>query len=150
MPRLNMKNYDSSKISNFKLVEPGTYMIKAVDAKVSYSANNNEMWFMTYEIVEQGSKYYGQKLFDNIVFSEKVMNRVKLIFEAFDVAMPDGEQDYVVENILGKFCRVQVTHTEKYENKEKQEREKSVIGFDGYYPVDGSERKKAEDEEIPF
>lgn len=149
MPRLNMDNYDSSKVSSFKVVQPGIYIIKVKDIRVSYSQNSNEMWFVTYEIIEKSSEFFKSFLFDNIVFSEKVYNRVKLIFESFKVDMPSGDRDYIVEDLLGKIGKAQVTHVEEYVNNKGERREKSVIGFDGYFPIEEKEVDLI-DEDIPF
>jgi hypothetical protein len=152
MAKFNPSNYDSSQVTSYEPVKPDIYLVKAVDCKVSTTKNGNEMWAMTYEILDQDSDFYGKKLFDNIVFSPNTMNRVKLIFESFDVDMSLGDRDYGPDDILQSIAKVQVTHIETYQDKEGRDKEKSVIGFDGYFLVDGDVRKKTQDDEsdIPF
>lgn len=152
MARVNMSNYNSGDVSSFKQVPPGVYLVKAVDGSVSYSRGGNEMWRMTYEIVDQGTEFCGQKLFENIVFSPNTMNRVKLIFESFEIETPNEEKDYQVDDLIGRMALVEVTHLEDYIDKKGIKKTKSVIGFAGYYPptTDAKSKAKMDDDDIPF
>lgn len=145
-----MSDYDSSKVGQYKTVPAGVYLVKVSDMAVDRTKAGDEMWKCTFEIVENGNEFFGQKLFDNVVFSEKAMNRAKLIFEGFGLDVSDGLREYSIDDLLGTYGKVQVSHIETYTNKERKEREKSVIAYDGYFPAETSEKKRAEDSEIPY
>jgi hypothetical protein len=148
MVKFNPSNYDSSRVGKFEVPTPGTYLIKVIDGNVDMTKNGNEIWKMKYEIKEQNNQFYGQWLFDNLIFTPKTMDCIKLIFEAFGVEMKNEEQVFSADDLLGKFARVQVSHKEKYKNKDGEEREKAVIAFGGYFPVSAKEIDDAD--EIPF
>ncbi len=150
MPKLNMSNYDSPGVGNFKVVQPGIYLVKVIDVVVKHSTKGFEYWNLKLEIVEDGSEYYGQKLFDNIIFTEKALNRAKLIFESCGVDV-STEREYTPDDLLGAICKVEIDRIETYivEGKGKP---KSVIAYAGYYSADSSAVAKAKEseEEIPF
>jgi hypothetical protein len=150
MPKLNMSNYDSSSVGNFKVVQPGIYLVKIVDVVVKHSTKGFEYWNLKLEIAEDGSEYYGQKLFDNIIFTEKALNRAKLIFESCGVDV-SIEREYTPDDLLGAICKVEIDRIEPY-IVEGKERHKSVIAYAGYYSADSAavSKVKESEEEIPF
>lgn len=145
--KFNPNNYNSKDVGSFKVPEPGIYMIKVIDGEKKYTKNGNEMWQMKYEIIQQGN-FYGTQIYENIVFSDKTMNRVKLIFDALEINMSEGERDYEYFELIDKVCFVKI-EKELYTDNFGNEKWKAKVSFDGYYPLKDKKQKESL-EDIPF
>lgn len=147
----DMSKYDSKQVNNFSIPVPALYLVKVIDAKAVYTAAGNEMWPLILEIIEPGNEFFGNKIYENLVFTDPLMNRIKLAFESFEVAIKEGENEYQPKDIIGHIAKVQ-TQIEEYTNTRGQKRKKATVTFDGYFEagIDQPEEVSAADKEIPF
>jgi hypothetical protein len=105
------------------------------------------MWKLELIIEEEGSEFYGKKLFDNLIFSSKAAARAKHILAAFGIDV-ENPHEYEPDELQDKYALIKVDRTEKYINRDGKEREKSVIAYSGYKSVKNN--PASPEDEIPW
>ena len=98
-------------------------------------------------------EHEGRKIFDNMVFSEKALKRVKLICSRLGLDV-SGELDLTPDMLKGRACLVTV-ETQEYVNDEGRNKKRNVVPFAGYERIetDGatvSTPDDASEESLPF
>ena len=149
-----MPKYDFSKNpdeqQNFKIPSPGKYLAKVVDINLRYTSNGDEMWSLTFEIVDPDGEFDRCRVYDNLIFSAAAASRAKIIFKAFGVPI-DREYEYQFEDIFEKFCHIVIEGKRKYTAKNGFEKEKAIISFDGFLPIETYGKAPNTDKnEIPY
>ena len=78
----------------------------------------------------------GRYIFDNMVFSDAALKRVKLICSRLGIDT-SRELDLTPDLIKGRSCYVTV-ETEEYEDQEGNTKQRNVVPFAGYERADGA------------
>lgn len=108
MPKLNFAGVpDQIETSP---VPAGEYVLELVDYKEgSVQSGNNKgatMYKLTFEVRDDDEKLNGRKVWDNQVFTEKSLFRVKGMLKAFGYDIPDGDDaddvDFEYDDLLGE------------------------------------------------
>ena len=148
---------DFTKVSDeeqtFELLNEGKHLLKVVKCEEKTSNNGNEFWFITYEDKDK------TKVWDNLFFTEKTLNRVKKCFSNLGLDV-EGEFDYTPEDILGLFMNAEIK-IEEYVDKNGNKKQKNTIDLWQSEKYQGSAKKIAskpakkveeveEEMEIPF
>jgi len=156
-------NWDEvENFDDFTPVPNGKYLCEVIEAEIRFTQSGDEMWAVRFEIVD--GDYKGRVLFDNIVFSEKAMKRVKMIFSRMGINTT-GKSSPTTENIMGKrvYLDVGISSYMKLDEATGKEIEKmkNVIPFAGYHRLDEAtsesekkekpkEKKKTPEDDLPF
>ncbi len=147
MPKVNFSNVED--VQNFSPLPDGTYLSKLSEIEEATTQYGDELWKLRFEVIQ--GEYAGRIIFDNMVFSEAAMKRVKLICSrlGLDVA---GELDITPGLLKDRKCYVSVL-TEDYEDNEGSIKKRNVVPFAGYELVQatgkGSTKNESEDD-LPF
>ena len=151
MPKIDFSQIDD--VQDFSPLPDGKYLCKLKEVEESETQNRDEMWKLRFEVVE--GKYTGRIIFDNMVFSEAALKRVKLICSRLGLAV-SGEVDLSPSALKGRRCHVSVL-TEEYEDDENNIKKRNIVPFAGYEKAGdsggSSERETEEDESeenLPF
>ena len=148
-----MPKIDFSKIEDahdFTPLPDGKYLCKVSEIEESSTQNGDEMWKLRFEVLED--EYAGRLIFDNLVFSEAAMKRVKLICSRLGIDT-SGETELTPETLKDRKCYISVI-TEEYEDNEGNPKKRNVVPFAGYERIKGdSEPEKpgeSSEEKLPF
>ena len=134
MPRLNWDQYDEASNSRDPLPD-GTYLAELTAVEEASTKNGDEMWRLDFTVMEP-RECRGRHFFDNMVFSEAAMGRVKLICNRMGLETK-GEVEMLPSMIKGRKALVTVT-TEAYQAKDGTLRKRNSVPFAGYTRVDGA------------
>lgn len=126
MPRVDFPNISDS--ANYPPVPVGDYVCQLTDIEIDQTRNGDVMWKLRWAV--QGGEYGGRLLFDNMVFSEKALSRVKLICECCGLDT-SGPVDLEPTMLLDKQALVS-TYTEEYTDDQGRTKTTNRIPFDGY------------------
>lgn len=142
MPEIDFPNIEDHE--EYPILPDGTYLCCLTKIDDTRKTNNgNEMWGLTFTVLEDG-EYIGQKIFDNMPFSQAALKRVKLICSALGLPT-DKAMDIKPDSILEKKVFIDTT-IEIFEHNGKM-RKKNVIPFAGYHRVKSN---GMEEEDVPF
>ena len=126
MPKVDFSNV--SGITDFAPIPDGDYVCQLVDIDIGRTKTGDEMWKLRWAV--QGGEYAGRLLFDNLVFSEKALSRVKLICGCCGVDTT-GSVDLDPTMLLDKLAQI-MTYQEEYTDDQSRTRVTNRIPFDGY------------------
>ena len=114
----------------FKLLPDGWYNVEVKEVE-----DCEEVWKITFQVIDQ-TEYFGSRIFDRIMFMDKLASRNKMLFDLFGYPVDDQELDVEANDLLNKKLKVDV-YTEVYKNKEGKDKTINKIQFfDGYKPCD--------------
>ena len=133
-----MPKIDFSKVEDVQDYTPladGKYLCKLSEVEESETQYGDEMFKLRFEVVQ--GEHTGRIIFDNMVFSEAAMKRVKLICSRLGLDV-SGEIDVKPSMLEGRKCYVSVI-TEEYEDSEGKTKKRNVIPFAGYERAEGTE-----------
>ena len=142
MPKINFERIED--IEEFSPIEPGTYHCRLDEVEEATTQFGDELWKLRWVITEGPNQ--GRILFDNMVFSQAALKRVKHIYGSLGLDTA-GEVDLTPDRIKGRSCRVTVD-IEEYEDQEGRMKTRNVVPFAGYEPVDVD--TDADTDETPF
>ncbi len=130
MPKIDFSKVPD--IEDFSPIPPGSYRCEIAQVEESTTQFGDEMWRL--RLVVQGKEYAGRCIFDNLVFSEAAMSRVKLFCSrlGLDVSGEIGLKPAMIE---GRTCVVSV-EIEEYEDREGKTKKRNVVPYAGYYDSD--------------
>lgn len=131
MPRINFA--DVPEAGEYSPVPEGRYLCSVVDIDEDTTRDNDEMWSLKFR-VEFGD-HKGRHFYDNMVFSQKAMSRVKLICSRMGIDV-SGDVDLQPNMIIGREVLVDV-EIEEYRDKNNQVKERNTVPFAGYHRADG-------------
>jgi len=132
MPRIDFNNVDD--VQDFSPLPDGKYLCRVAEVEEAATQYGDEMWKLRF-VVESGP-HRGRYIFDNMVFSDAAMKRVKLICSRLGLNV-SGELDLTPAVIKGRSCYVTV-ETEEYEDQEGNSKKRNVVPFAGYERADGA------------
>lgn len=141
---------DFSQVSDeetvFELLNEGKHLLKVVSCESTQSSKGNEMWKIVFEDKE------GNKVWDNIVYTDKTLNRVKKYFSNLGLDVT-GSADYTPDDIIGLYMNAEIK-IEDYVDKNGNKKQKNTIDlWQSEKYVSGKKqapKKVEEDTEIPF
>lgn len=131
MPKIDFKTIDD--VVDFTPLPAGKYACKLADVEEASTQYGDEMWKLRFQVME--GPHAGRFIFDNMVFSEAAMKRVKLICSRMGLDV-SGELDLTTEMVKGRACLITV-QTEEYEDEEGKKKSRNVVPFAGYEPFKG-------------
>lgn len=135
MPRIDM-----DKIPDNDTREPlpdGTYRVELTKIEEKTTKNGDEMWNLDFTVRDK--KFSGRHIFDNLVFSDAAMKRVKLVCSRLGLNVK-GEVDLVPSMLLHREALVSVIIEDReiVDDTGKTKRiHRNSVPFDGYLPIDG-------------
>jgi len=137
---------------DFSPLPNGTYLC-ILDQVVEATTKDgkNELWKLEWVVIS--GEYADRKIFDNMVFSEKAMPRVKLICSRLGINTT-GQVNLMPDELRGKTARVLVT-IEEYTNDKGETRKRNSVPFAGYERINDNDAPEVEgkgfgDDEVPF
>ncbi len=132
MPRIDFNRVDD--VQDFSPLPDGRYLCRLAEVEEAATQYGDEMWKLRF-VVESGP-HRGRYIFDNMVFSEAALKRVKLICSRLGIDV-SGELDLTPNLLKGRSCYVTV-ETEEYEDYEGNTKQRNVVPFAGYDRADGA------------
>jgi hypothetical protein len=142
MPRIDFNNVGD--VQDFSPLPDGKYLCRVADVEEAATQYGDEMWKLRFAV--DSGPHRGRYIFDNMVFSDAALKRVKHICSRLGLDT-SGELDLTPELIKGRSCYVTV-NSEEYEDQEGNKKVRNVVPFAGYETA-GSTTEDA-DEEPPF
>lgn len=91
----------SDEETTYELLTEGKHLLKVTSCEKKETKNGNEMFAIVLEDKE------GTKVFDNLVFTEKTLNRVKKYFSNLGLDV-SGKFDYQPEDIIGLYMNAEI------------------------------------------
>ena len=143
MPKINFDDVPDAE--DYTPVPKGRYLCRVAEVHEDVTQSGDEMWHLWLEIAQ--GDHAGRFLFDNMVFSEKALKRVKLICSRLGLDV-SGEIDLVPEMITDHMCWV-IADVEEYEDAAGQLKRRNFVPFAGYERYTESE-KSQNDDDLPF
>ena len=148
MPKVDFTHVDD--VQDFSPLPRGKYLCRLADIEEASTKYGDEMWKLKFEVAE--GERAGRFVFDNLVFSDNAMKRVKLICSRLGLDV-SGELDLTPDMLLGKVA-VLTVEEEEYEDNEGRTKRRNTVPFAGYArasDVQATAGSGEEDEEgIPF
>jgi hypothetical protein len=136
-------------VQNFVPLPDGQYLCRLSQVEESSTQNGDDMWKLRFEVVN--GQHEGRFIFDNMVFSEAAIKRVKLICACLGIDI-NGEVDLTPELLKDRHCLVTVV-TEEFVDSEGTSKTRNSVPFAGYKLADEaavSMASKGEGENVPF
>ncbi len=126
MPKINFAQVDD--VHDFSPVPPGKYLCRLAEIEEASTQFGDEMWKLRFEVAE--GEYAGRYIYDNLVFSDAALKRVKLICSrlGLDTAR---EIDLTTKLLEGRTCLLTV-EVEDYQDQEGKTKKRNVVPFAGY------------------
>jgi hypothetical protein len=132
MPKIDFDRVDD--VQDFAPLPDGKYLCRVSDVEEATTQYGDEMWKL--RLVVEAGPHRGRYIFDNMVFSDAAMKRVKLICSRLGLDV-SGEIELTAALIRGKSCYVTV-ETEDYEDQEGNTKRRNRVTFAGYERADGA------------
>jgi len=129
-----MVQIDFTKIDDLKDYEPlpdGQYQCRLADVTEATTRNGDQMWKLKH-VVTSG-QFEGRYIFDNLVFSQAAMSRVKLICSALGLDVTQAVE-LNPDDLFDRACAVTVI-TEEYSDFEGYTKSTNRVPFGGYEPA---------------
>lgn len=132
---------DFTKVSDepttFEILPEGIYNVVVADIQRKTSEKSgNEYWAITFWTEDRA------KIFDNLVFTEKTLNRVKKMFKNLSLPV-DGAFDYEPADLIGRKM-VAAVLIEEYTDRQGSTKQKNTIDVWASYPLEDSYSNSAE------
>jgi hypothetical protein len=143
-----MPKIDFSKVGDVQDFTPlpaGQYLARLVGVEEASTQHGDEMWKLRFEVVD--GPHAGRLIFDNLVFSDAAMKRVKLICSRLGLDV-SKELSLTPETIKGRTARLTV-EVEPYEDTEGRSKQRNVVPFAGYERA-GEDAGDGGEEGLPF
>ena len=130
MPRIDFSKVDDAQ--DFTPLPEGRYPCRIVDIEEKLTQNGDDMWRLTFEVTE--GEFEGRKIFDNLVFSDLSLKRVKLLCSKVGIDVT-GDVDLNPDMLIDRKCRITVV-VEEYPDKNGNARERNSVPFAGFEAID--------------
>jgi hypothetical protein len=147
MPKIDFSKIDD--VQDFSPLPDGKYLCRLTEIEEASTQYGDEMWKLRFEVIQ--GEHIGRFIFDNMVFSEAALKRVKLICSRLGLDV-SGEIDLTPSLLEGRKCYVSVL-TEEYEDNEGNIKKRNIVPFAGYERATDTGEDIAEDdseEDLPF
>ena len=149
MPKIDFANVDD--VQDFSPLPDGEYLCRLAEIEEASTHAGDEMWKLKFEVAD--GEYAGRYIFDNMVFSEAALKRVKLICSRLGIDV-SGEVELTPSMLEGATCIIR-TEIEEYEDNEGRTKRRNVVPFAGYERADNAVSASApasdlSEEKLPF
>ena len=149
MPKIDFANIDD--VQDFTPLPDGEYLCRLAEIEEASTYNGDELWKLKFEVTD--GEFAGRYIFDNMVFSEAALKRVKLICSRLGIDV-SGEIDLTPSMLEGATCYI-TTEIEEYEDNEGKIKRRNTVPFAGYEHIDSQEKETASsselsEEKLPF
>ena len=132
---------DFTKISDeevtFELLPEGKHVLKVEKVEEKTSSKGNDFWAITF--VDKDDN----RIFDNIFFTDKTLNRVKKMFKTLGLDV-EGTFDYQPEDLVGCYINAEVMIEEYVHNGATKQ--KNTIDLWNSEPYTGKAKSKPKKE----
>ena len=140
---------DRDRVTDYISVPAGTYRCRIADVRERVTRNEDALWALRL-LVAEGEFTGREAAWDNLVFSSRGLNRIKIVFSVLGLPT-DGKVEVTPENLLGREAFVTVRPSE-YHAPEGVMVRRNEVPYEGYRAI---EEQPAEsdvpfDESIPF
>jgi hypothetical protein len=132
MPKIDFNNVDD--VQDFSPLPAGKYLCRLAEVEESSTQYGDDMWKLRFAV--ESGPHRGRYIFDNMVFSDAALKRVKLICSRLGLNV-SGELDLTPALIKGRTCYVTVD-IEEYEDQEGNAKKRNAVPFAGYDRADAS------------
>ena len=130
MPKIDFKNIEDAQ--DYEPIPEGDYTCSIANVEEASTKNGDEMWKLKLEVIE--GDHEGRFLFDNLVFSDAAMKRVKFVCSRLGVDV-SGEMNLTPDVLLERVCKVTTT-VQEYEDEKGVRKYRNAVPFTGYEKVD--------------
>lgn len=147
MPKIDFSKYDD--VDDYSPLPEGSYVCAVSSIEEAYTKAGDEMWKLQLDVIE--GEFEGRRIFDNLVFSEKAMKRVKLVVSRLGIDV-SGEIDLTPEMLQGRVALVSVV-VEEYENAAGETKKRNSVLFAGYERAGddaAAEGYQGDEDDCPF
>ena len=148
MPQIDFRTIEDAQ--DFTPLPDGKYVCRLDTVEEAATQHGDEMWKLRFKVAD--GPYQDRLLFDNLVFSEAALKRVKLICARLGLDV-SGTLDLTPDLLIGRTCTLTV-ETEEYEDQEGNVKTRNVIPFAGYERADAAtapaEGEDASEDQLPF
>lgn len=124
--KIDFSNID--EVQDFSPIPNGRYLCEIIGIEETSTRNGDAMWKIQLEV--SSGEYEGRCLFDNLVFSEKCLGRVKLFWASIGLDV-SGEVDVTPDLAECRTCNVEVG-TEEYKDAVGVLKRSNFVPFAGY------------------
>lgn len=131
MPKIDFSRIDD--VQDYSPIPAGKYLCAVENVEEAQTQNGDEMWKLRFRVAD--GKHTGRMIFDNMVFSEAALKRVKLICSRLGLDV-SKELDLTPAAIKGRACLLTVD-IEDYEDSEGKTKKRNVVPFAGYERAEG-------------
>ncbi|MFT7678928.1 MAG: hypothetical protein ACI8QC_002926 [Planctomycetota bacterium] len=146
--------YDFSTVRDeqtFASIPAGTYGVTVCDVRPGVARDGSVRWSIRLDVTD--GEFAGRvACFDSLTWSDRGVQRVKLVLEAlgFDV---EGTLELEPEELLGKCAQVEVVR-ESWEDARAVRQTRNTVPFRGWTPVeslpDDAAAYESDPQEAPF
>lgn len=145
MPKVNFGDVDDAQ--DFSPAPAGKYPMVVDSIEVRESSGGDEQWALTLLIAD--GEFEGRKVWDNLTFSPKGVNRVKIAYKAAGYET-DHERNCKPKDLEGKAMLVDVV-VESYVANDGTEKKRNKVTYAGYHALEGKvAAKAAANRDMPF
>ena len=149
MPKVDFSTVDD--VEDFSPLPEGKYLCRLTGIEEASTQYGDELWKLRFEVIE--GEHAGRYIFDNMVFSQAALKRVKLICSRLGLDV-SGEIDLTPALLEGRTVWVEA-QTEEYEDKEGRKKKRNVVPFAGYERAGAvqatlDEADEISEENLPF
>lgn len=131
MPKIDFNKVDD--VQDYSPIPEGKYLCTVENVEEARTQYQDEMWKLRFRVAD--GKYAGRIIFDNMVFSEAALKRVKLICSRLGIDV-SKELDLTPAMVKGQSCQLTV-EIEEYEDAEGNTKSRNVVPFAGYERAEG-------------
>ena len=146
MPKIDLSKIDD--VSDFSPIPDGKYFCRLVELEEDTTKSGDEMWKLRLKVLMGPHK--GRLIFDNMVFSDRAMPRVKHICSSLGLGLSNG-LDLTPDLILDRSCYVNV-FTDDYTDQEGNIKKTNKVPYTGYEPAkaEAAEKVVITGDDVPF
>lgn len=144
MPIVNFEEVDDA--TDFSPLPDGKYVCVINDIEKTVTKSNDEMWKLKFEVCN--GTYKGRIIYDNMIFSEKALPRVKAICLNMGVDV-SGELDLQPDMLRGQEVCIEVFEDE-YHDRDGKAKKKNSVPYSGYSVAGNISSEVVTDDDIPF
>ena len=142
MPKIDFAKVDD--VQDFTPLPAGKYPCRLAEIEEATTHAGDEMWKLRFEVAR--GEHAGRLVFDNLVFSQAAMKRVKLICSRLGLDV-SKELDLKPEMLKGRTANLTV-EIEPYEDSEGRTKQRNVVPFAGYERT--GEAAEEDESALPF
>ena len=140
MPRIDFNTVEEAE--DFSPLPEGKYLCRLQTVEKAQTQYGDEMWKLRFAVAE--GPHERRYVFDNLVFSEAALKRVKLICSRLGVDV-SGEVDLTPDLLIHRTCWITVD-TEEYEDEDDRPKKRNVVPFAGYESVQAADEVAGPDD----